>query len=38
MVELFLWDMFLMPLSLAVLTKSCQKRRGIVLHFKGLLV
>ena len=37
-VELLVWDMLLMPLSLSMLTKCCKMRRGIFLHYRGLLV
>jgi len=38
MIELLLWDLLLMPLSLALITKCCKKRRALFLHYKGLLV
>ena len=37
-IELLAWDLLLMPLGLTILTKGCKKRRGIFLHFRGLLV
>lgn len=37
MIELFLWDMLLMPLLLALLVTGF-KRRGLTKHFKGCTV
>ena len=37
-IELLAWDMLLMPLVLTIMTKCCGKRRGIFMHYKGLLV
>lgn len=38
LIELVVWDMLLMPLSLAALASACKKRRGIFMHYRGLLV
>lgn len=37
-IELVLWDMLLMPLTLASLAKCCKRRKGVFKHFGGLLV
>ena len=38
MIELFLWDMFLMPLTLAATVKVFKARRGLTNHFEACLV